>query len=143
MCHKFHLSCIFDWFKSGGNFCPICKSVNIKKYHIANNDERIGMLSNYSRRKNADPMIVNIMECYRNIKNEMNDCRKELKTFEKENKAVFDKEKELAKKYHSKRKELSSIKRKIYSLPIVPIVIHKTIHTNQPQHMIYNDDFDY
>ena len=87
--HKFHNSCIINWFRLGNSNCPLCndKTLDISKMNYKTKIGTIKQIKQLGRRKN----------CPINIKKKLD----KIKEINKENK-LFNKEKKEFRKKHAK-----------------------------------------
>jgi hypothetical protein len=122
--HKFHSNCLLSWFRSNTS-CPTCRG-NFRKDDLTYSQikTRFRMLSNYSRRKNANKYVVNMFKRYKKRNTMYKKCNKEISIFKKKYKNIISAGKKLKRNKYHHYWELKKIKNEILSIPIIPLKIY-------------------
>lgn len=131
--HMFHSDCILQWFRSGSNTCPYCRSVpqgdddryNISRYDM---ESRYKFNRAFARRKNAPKNLVSMVKKIKKFETNQRERRRLLREWNQS-----DEGKEfvrLRKTYRKLRNHSWSqwrrkrqLKSQISNYPIVPAVV--------------------
>ena len=116
--HEFHSNCLLTFFRTGNTSCPLCRSMSSRLYRY--NPFSIKTVLNYSRRKNANKRIVNMVKNYKKIKELEKESKKELSEFRKNHKDIFSIKRKLTIKKWRLFRRLSQIKNNISSIVVLP-----------------------
>ena len=100
--HKFHSSCILQWFRTGKNFCPCCKSESNYECSLKN---KYSTIVNYSKKKDANIDLKKMVSYIQNINFKISNIKMEIK--EKENSVGL---------YKEINADIMKLKRKLYKL---------------------------
>ena len=141
--HKFHTTCIINWFRQGNQNCPNCGDCGIsagsRKYGFSRNwgwckpelREKFATLRAYSKRKDAPEKlkksIAKIAEMESKYKELLKKEREE-KNKILENITLKDAVKMRSKQKNAKwdmEKKIARAKRRVTAWPIIPIIIPK------------------
>ena len=143
--HRFHTTCIINWFRQGNNDCPNCGDCGPAKFsmgafsrrwYTCNSGkavQRFNMLRNYSRTKKAPDFLVKQFEKLKAAKEKEKEATANYVNFKKnalccEGESFKDLKKKVSKLRTDKyRKEVivSNIKKTICGIPIIPVIIPK------------------
>jgi hypothetical protein len=118
--HEFHSNCLLSFFRTGNTSCPLCRSMST----ITNsgcNSFSIKTILNYSKRKNANKGVVNMVKNYKKIKELEKESKKELSEFIKKHKEIFSIKRKLINKKWRTFRRLRQIKNNIASIVVLPI----------------------
>lgn len=128
--HKYHTNCLIQWFRTSHNVsCPLCRHVNTSgglTHH--ERKTRFSLISNYSRRKNANILVKRMVKRYRTQQQLLKKYRKQLSMFEKNNKDILKTHTKFRRLVTTKNWKLSRLRNQISSLPIIPLYFTKVIH---------------
>lgn len=74
--HSFHTMCILKWYKTGNVRCPYCNRTDIDTENFMFSDIKhiYKIITNYCRRKNANPVIKKKVEEIRKYQNKYKEC---------------------------------------------------------------------
>jgi hypothetical protein len=124
--HKFHTDCIVKWLRSEHSNCPMCNGVvneNERIYYRMDNQTKLKLILNYSRRKTASKKVVNIVNKYKKKNKEFLKAKKEFTEFKRTYKNIIKQKREFATKIWRLRRAVEKMKRDIKSIPIQPVII--------------------
>ena len=141
--HSYHANCIITWFRSGHNNCPYCgdKGVNHTtvtpgpRHYYGYHQQRIRMskMRQFAKRNDAPPKFVKLYERFTNVEKQLNDVKKEISNFKKndeihENISI----REVHKMMEDMKRKRSYMTTRYYKLrseildyPIIPLIIPK------------------
>ena len=119
--HKFHSNCLISWFRTNNSSCPTCRNDISSKRKYYENNNRFKLISNYSRRKNANTYVIKLVEKYKKQKILLKESEKNLRNFKKENKSILNNINKLREKIWKNHVKLNKIKKEIISIPIIPL----------------------
>lgn len=158
--HRFHTTCILNWFRQGNNDCPNCGDCGPAKFSMGSFSrawysvsggmmiQRFNMLRNYSRKKNAPAFLVKQFEKLKSAEEKAKEARSNYVNFKKnavccEGETFKDLQKKLAKlrtDKHRKQLTVSNIKKTICGIPIIPVVIPKVKYVKKEVNEIPNNN---
>ena len=118
--HKFHTNCLLQWFRTNNNSCPTCRNINNNPTYFERK-HKFKLISNYSRRKNANTYVVSIMKKYKKQQELVKKHNLEFKNFKKEHKDIIKKYIQLRANTRKVHWKLNQIKREITDIPIIPL----------------------
>lgn len=101
--HVFHISCIQNWFRSGHDSCPNCRSNKFDRIDWADVSSRAMYLRRISTRKNAPKELKKMVKKVKKIEQKRRNVHKEMRQFRKKHRKVLRKLKQLEEKYYSTR----------------------------------------
>lgn len=120
--HKYHCSCIINWFRKDHNNCPLCNDTTINEENMPWNVKikTIEEIKKLGRRKDCPKNIKKTLNKIKKIKEdtkknimEAKEIKKEFDEFKKTNKEILKSYKTLQNKYFNKRSFRWKNKRKI------------------------------
>jgi hypothetical protein len=115
--HKFHTNCLIKWFRTDNNSCPTCRNINNSTYCESKN--KFKLICNYSRRKNANTYVVNLMKKYKKQQELVKKHDSEFKNFKKEHRGLIKKYIILRSKTRKQNWKLYQIKNELTHIPII------------------------
>lgn len=145
--HKYHVSCIIQWFRLGNSNCPYCNStptINTSSYDYYSKKKetqyKYSVIKNFSKKSEEYPILKNKIKTIENLNNQLKELKKNQqcikdeigtykeikKKFNKNISCIWNKNRIL----YSKKKELCNM------VNIIPIIIpsksktSKKINTN-------------
>lgn len=122
--HKFHTNCLFKWFRIKDSSCPLCRnSINENQNIGCGRTHIFSLVSQYSKKENANKYIVKIMKKYKKQQITLRKNRKELKEFVEEYKEILKTHSKLRNKLRSEDWKLRKIRHEICNIPVVPLFI--------------------
>lgn len=124
--HKFHTQCIVRWLRSEHSNCPMCNGVvnqNQRIYNRMDNQNKLKLILNYSRRKTASKKVVNIVNNYKKKNKEYLKVKKEFADFKRIHKNIIKQKRQFGIKIWRLRRTVDRIKRDIRAIPIQPLII--------------------
>lgn len=123
--HKYHTSCIINWFRNGSKSCPLCNDIPsgntyFGPYGFSTSQltkQRLQNIRKIGNKKHANPAIKKDFLKLRDLKKDGQENYKKLTTFKKtpEYKNTIKTGKELRKKLYASRKKVQMQEMKILS----------------------------
>ena len=142
--HRFHTTCIINWFRQGNKTCPNCGdngphsggsgafrywARGVRAYEL---QARFSLLRTYSKTKNAPQFLVKKFEKLKSLEEKEKKAKMEKKEGKKRKcdpeKTYSELQKDqmkLSRKAWSAERRVVEEKRKIAVIPIVPVIIPK------------------
>ena len=134
---------IITWFRSGHNNCPYCgdKGVNYTtvtpgpRHYYGYHQQRIRLskMRQFAKRNDAPPKFVKLYERFTNVEKQLNDVKKEISNFKKndeihENISIRDVHKmmeDMKRKRSYMTTRYYKLRSEILDYPIIPLIIPK------------------
>jgi len=92
-------------------------------YYRMDNQTKLKLILNYSRRKSASKKVVNIVNNYKKKNKEFLKAKKEFTEFKRIHKNIIKQKRQFATKIWRLRRAVEKMKRDIKSIPIQPLII--------------------
>jgi hypothetical protein len=120
--HKFHSSCLIEWLRTS-NQCPMCRN---EKTFYRNKSSLFRIIIDFLKgKKNKNKHLQILYKKYKTTKNNYEKEKKSQREFKKEHKTFIKQYNDKKRKNRQLSWKLQRIRRQIYDLPIVPILIKK------------------
>ena len=128
--HEFHSECLLSFFRTGNTSCPLCRSTapnnNINRsYGNMASEISLKAILNYSRKKNANKTIVNMVKKYKKLKQAEKDCKREFLEFKKKYKDVLKMRNELSSKRWKSSRKLREVKNNLSNIVVLPVSVRR------------------
>lgn len=145
--HRYHISCIINWFRQGNTNCPLCGDTGVSSNDRYSNSsyylsdilsERFKEIRKYSKKKNAPKKIKNAITRIKKMEDDEKEYLKKMKDFFKTKQEITPNEaKSMYMKYKSKKwrlhRKIIRNKNKVAQYPIVPIIIPRIKYITKVQ----------
>jgi hypothetical protein len=144
--HKYHTACIVTWFRAGNSRCPYCNDngVNDKRVnnieppgrfrrsrYFSDSPPNFNKVIAFSRRKDAPPGLIKMVEKLRELEKVSEDKKKELDEFKsiKTHELSFidmkNKYYKLKDQYYNTIRKIRKQKNNISEYPVIKLIIPK------------------
>ena len=119
--HKYHKDCLLDYYRvTGVTRCPMCRNDVVKK---KNKKEKMRVIMNYVRRKNANEMVVKMVGKYREEKRKYEEKKKELREWNKKNKDLLKERSDIVTKACQSYRKSAKMRKELEKIVILPLVV--------------------
>ena len=120
--HTYCAGCIVNWFRSGHQSCPMCKSSNIELDNIQLPDkDKMRIMRKYSLTNSSNSKLIKLLlKSYDRQREKIDLLEEDLREFRLETEEIREQKKEILKK---QKRFLKKKTRRILALPIERIII--------------------
>ena len=104
--HTFHAECAMDWFRSGHDTCPLCRSRDYRRMDPATVFTRAKFLRAHARRKNAPKALKARVLRLRRKEKESRKAWREAKSYLDRHRNTIERYKRKLNKYYRKKESI-------------------------------------